>query len=268
MIIDAHVHIGDSLGLSFPPELVLKSMEKYNIDYALVSNLDGSEVDYEQNLIPDEYRQNQIEINKKMIDFARKCPDKIGALLWGMPLMECCDEAFEKLVADNLDVVHGIKIHPYHNKTRFDDPKVQEYIKLAGKYDLAVMTHTAMDKYSDCRQVYEMAKKYPKIRFVMAHAQLGSEDNSQAIECLKEGLPNLYADCAWVRPQYALQIIKECGADKLLFGSDNPIDGLDTYAHPEFYGIYFNEFKNMVTEEEYTKLMKDNSVKVYKLNLQ
>ena len=113
-----------------------------------------------------------------------------------------------------------------------------------------------------------MAKKYPEVRFVMAHAQLGSEDNSQAIECLKEGLPNLYADCAWVRPQFALQIIKECGADKLLFGSDNPIDGLDTYAHPEFYGIYFNEFKNMVTEEEYTKLMKDNAVKVYKLNLQ
>lgn len=268
MIVDAHVHIGTSLGLVFPPKMILDSMEKYNVGYALVSNLDGSEVDYEQKLIPDEYRQSQIEVNSKTVEFAKDCPDKIGALLWGMPLMESCDAEFEKLVADNLDVVHGIKIHPYHNKIRFDDPKVQEYIKLAAKYDLAVMTHTAMDQYSDCRQVYEMAKKYPQVRFVMAHSQLGSEDNSQAIECLKEGLPNLYADCAWVRPENALRIIKECGADKLLFGSDNPIDGIDTYAHPEFYEIYFGEFKNMVTEEEYTKLMKDNAVKVYKLNLQ
>lgn len=268
MIIDSHVHIGGSLGLNFPPQMVLETMEKYNIGYALVSNLDGSEVDYDQNLIPEEYRQSQIEVNKKTIEFAREHKDRIGALLWAMPLMECCDEEFEKLVADNLDVVKGIKIHPYHNKIRFDDPKVQEYIKLARKYDLAMMTHTAMDEYSDCRQVYEMAKKYPDVRFVMAHAQLGSEDNSQAIECLKEGLPNLYADCAWVRPQHGLRIIKECGGDKLLFGTDNPIDGLDTYAHPEFYGIYFGEFKNMVTEEEYNKLMKDNAVKVYKLNLQ
>ena len=268
MIIDAHVHIGHSLGLVFPPEMVLESMEKYNVDFALISNLDGSEVDFDQKLIPDEFRQKQTDINKKAIEFARNYPDKIGILLWGMPLKEECDEEFEKLIADNLDVVRGIKLHPYHNMTRFDSPKVQAYIELARKYDLAVMSHTACDEYSDCRQVYEMAKKYPDVRFVMAHAQLGSPDNQPAIDCLKERLPNLYADLAWVKPENALRIVKECGADCLLFGSDNPIDGVDTYAHPEFYQIYFNEFKNMVTDEEYQKIMHTNAEKVYKLKIQ
>ena len=57
MIIDAHVHIGDSLNMVFSPELVLESMEKYNIDYALVSNVEGSEVDFDQVLVPDEIRR-------------------------------------------------------------------------------------------------------------------------------------------------------------------------------------------------------------------
>ena len=266
MIIDAHVHVGDSLNMVFSPELVLESMEKYNIDYALVSNVEGSEVDFDQVLVPDEIRRKQADVALDTIAFARKNPDKIGALLWVMPMLEGCNEELEEVIKNNLDVVHGIKVHPYHNKTRFDDPKVQEYIKLAQKYDLAVMSHTAADECSDCRQVYEMAKKYPDVRFVMAHAQLGTPDNQAAIDCLKEGLPNLYADSAWVRPEHAVRIIKECGADRLLFGTDNPIDGIDTYGHPEFYQIYFNQLKDMLTEKEYKMLMEDNARKVYKLS--
>ncbi len=267
MIIDAHVHFGNSLGFVRPPQMVMESLDKYKLDYALVSNLDGSEVDFDQKLIPDELRPSQKEVNEKTIAFAKKYPDRIGALLWGMPLMEKCDEEFKKLITDNLDVVHGIKIHPYHNKTRFDSEKVQEYIKLARELDLPVMSHTANDECSDCRQVYEMAKKYPEVNFVMAHAQLGTEDNQPAIECLKEGLPNIYADTAWVKPEIALKIIKECGPDRLLFGSDNPIDGVDTYAHPEFYQIYFNEFKNMVSISEYNALMWENAMRVYKIKV-
>ena len=45
MIIDSHVHIGNMLGFNMPEEMVLKSMEKYNIDFSLVSNIDSAEFD-------------------------------------------------------------------------------------------------------------------------------------------------------------------------------------------------------------------------------
>lgn len=32
MIIDSHVHIGNIMNFNMPEEMVLKSMEKYNID--------------------------------------------------------------------------------------------------------------------------------------------------------------------------------------------------------------------------------------------
>lgn len=38
-------------------------------------------------------------------------------------------------------------------------------------------------------------------------------------------------------------MIRKCGVDKLLFGTDSPIDGVDTYAY-DFYKTYFNDFKN------------------------
>ena len=39
MIIDMHVHIGEALGWNMSEEMVLKSMDKYNIDFALFQML-------------------------------------------------------------------------------------------------------------------------------------------------------------------------------------------------------------------------------------
>lgn len=36
---------------------------------------------------------------------------------------------------------------------------------------------------------------------------------------------------------------KICGSDKILFGTDNPINGLDTYNDDDFYNKYFTELK-------------------------
>lgn len=261
MIIDTHVHIGKILKFDMPKEMVLESMGKYNIDFSLVSTINSSEVDFKQNLIPKELQRGQVEANQDVINFAYENKNKIGVLLWVKPNTEGVTKEFEQLIIDNRKVVYGIKIHPFHSKVGFDDPRVEEYIKLAEKYKLPMVSHTAEDECSKPQKVYNMALKYPNVKFVMVHMGLGT-DNEQAINLIAR-LPNLYGDTTWVDPKSAIKMIKVCGEEKLLFGTDNPIDGVDTYAHPTICSVYLNGFKSMVSKEIYDKVMYKNAKKVF-----
>ena len=92
----------------------------------------------------------------------------------------------------------------------------------------------------------------------------------EAIELIGS-LPNLYGDTAWVRPESGLKLIKKYGAHKLLFGTDNPIDGPDTYAHP-FYKVYFGEFRvgefrEWISPGDYELLMHGNAERLFDLDI-
>ena len=94
-------------------------------------------------------------------------------------------------------------------------------------------------------------------------------DNQEAIRMIKER-KNLYGDTAWVPLKSTVQAIKECGAVKIMFGTDNTIDGVDTLCvnpkgEPSLYQQYFNELKSLITQDEYEKLMYKNAIKVFKL---
>lgn len=266
MVIDSHVHIGKIDKFNMPESMVIESMKKYNIDFSLVSNIEGIEVDCEQNIITKEYAYTQNEANRKTIDFAKANKDKIGALLWAKPRNEGCTEGFEKMIIENKDVVYGIKIHPYHSDIPFDSEEVEEYIKLADKYNLPILTHTAADENSHCKKVYMMAEKYKNVNFIMGHMGLET-DNKEAIELI-EKLPNLYGDTAWVDPKHVIEMIRKCGSDKILFGTDNPIDGIDTYAHPTVCSIYLsNIFKQELSKVDYENIMFRNAIKLFNLRI-
>lgn len=265
MIIDAHVHFGRMIGFNMDKEIVLESAKKYNIDYMLVSSTYSTEADHEQNILPEENQISQLNSWKETIEFSNEHPNLIGAVLWAKPHLEKITREHEKFIEDNIDIIHGIKIHPYHSVVRFDDERVIEYVKLAGKYSLPVLTHTAPDECSDPKHVYTVAKMFPDVNFVMGHMELGT-DNSRAIEMIKE-LPNLYGDTAWVMPDRTVYAISQCGPEKILFGTDNPIDGVDTYANKEMCSVYLNGFKDMVSEEVYDMVMCENAKRIYKVTI-
>lgn len=265
MIIDSHIHIGKIINFNMPEEMVIESMEKYKIDFSLVSNAEAAEVDHEQRPIPKEKQFGQIELNERLLKFVRKNSEKLGALLWIKPTTEGCTEEFENLILKNNDIVYGIKVHPYHSKLPFNSPKVAKYIELARKYSLVVVTHTSNDYESSPELVYEMALKYPEVKFVMYHMGLGT-DNEKAIELISK-LPNLYGDTAWVSPEKAMKAISVCGIEKILFGTDNPINGVDTYDDENFYNFYRSDMKGMVSKEDYDKFMFENAIKLFNLKV-
>ena len=272
MIIDTHVHIGgEKVGFEMSEEKVLAAMEKYKIDFMIVSNGDCAEVDHEQKLIPAEYQVSQEDALKRCITFARKNPGKIGVGVWVKPLTETVTEELEQLIAENRDIIYALKLHPYHSKTSPMDAKTLPYLELAKKYNLPVVSHTGTGPEDAPIHVYEAAKLFPEIPFVMVHMGLGS-DNKEALELLGKA-NNLYGDTAWVPMDTAIEAVKRYGSKKMFFGSDAPIDGVDTYlcnpwGERSVYQDYFHVLPEKISKDAYEDLMWRNAARVFGVHME
>lgn len=263
MIIDCHTHIGKILTFDMPEAVLLDSMDKYCIDYALVSNIEGSEFDGDQQPIPYEQQFSQRAANQKTLDLVRAHPDRLGALLWIKPMTEGCTNEFADMVAANRDFVFGLKVHPYLSSLPFNSPRIERYVQLAEEFGLAVVTHTATDANSSPKLVSEVARHYPSVNFVLYHMGL-TEDSREAIELIAE-IPNLYGDCCWVPPRNVLAAIRECGGDRMLFGTDNPINGPETYDDPIYYQPHFSGLAAELAPGDRDNFMFKNAIRVFKL---
>ena len=269
MIIDTHVHIGTGLGFDMTEAQVLYSLDKYNIDMAIVSNTEVASHDHQRNPLPENLQKTQTECLLRTLKFARENPKKIALMHWVKPSEEITPD-LRDLIENNLEVIKALKFHPYHAGCAFTSEKCRKYIDLAAEYNLPVVSHTGTEYDDNPARLFEMAKLYPETKFVMVHLGLGS-DNKEAIElCAKQ--KNLYGDTTWVSTQSALAFINKCGDDRLLFGSDSPIDGKDTYltngrGDRSLYQQYFCEFKDEVSKETYDKIMYKNACELFNIKL-
>lgn len=271
MRIDTHVHIGgDSVGFQMSESIVIEAMQKYDIDYALVSNGDAAEVDHEQKLLPEEFQVSQEAALERTLKFARKYPDKIGVAVWVKPLTQGLTQELTNMIEDNLDIIYAIKFHPFHSNVSPTDERAIPYLELAKKHHLAVVSHTGGCEAASPVHLYEAAKLYPSIPFVMVHMGLGS-DNKEALELLGKA-ENLYGDTTWVPMETTMEAIRRYGSKKMIFGSDTPIDGVDTYfCNPKgersLYQDYFHVLPDKISKEEYADLMYRNAIDLFSLKI-
>ena len=266
MLIDTHVHIGKVLDFEMSEEDVIYSMNRYGVDFSLVSSVEAVEFDHVGRAIPKALQTSQNEAFKRTLAFARRYPDRIGVTPWMKLYAETPDDEFIRLLEENRELVYGIKLHPFHSRVAPDDPRAEKVYEIAEKYDLPVVSHTGGCEEARSVHLYNAAIKHPEINFVMVHMDLGT-DNHEAIELLGKA-DNLYGDTTWVPVKSTLKAIERWGSGKLLFGSDNPIDGADTYLHNKtgdrsLYQEYFNEFRAMISPEDYDNIMYRNAVRLF-----
>lgn len=266
-MIDSHVHIGgESDGFTMNEDLVLRSMEKYNIDISIVSNADAVEYDEELKRVPEDKQIKQKETLARVIRFCRENPGRVYGGFWCKPNHEVMTEEIDKMIGDNRDVIVALKVHPCLSNLSFSDEKMHPYLELARKYKLPVIVHTADTENDSPMRVYEMACKYPDLIFIMAHMGLCT-DNKLAVDLMGKA-ENLYADTAWVPVETTMEIIRRYGSGRIMFGSDSPIDGLDTYdcnpkGEPSLYRQYFGQLKEMISAEDYQNLMEKTARRVF-----
>ena len=270
MIIDSHVHIGKYFMFDMKKEDVLYSMERYGISYSIVSDIRAAEFSHDLQLVPQEFQVPQIKCAESVIEFAKEHPDKIGASVWVKPYGEKADEQLYELIRENRQYIKAMKVHPYHSTVPFDSKIMEPYMDIAEHFGLTVVTHTGGSDAASCVRVYNMAKRRKNINFVMVHMGLGT-DNSEA-EDLIGRLYNLYGDTTWVPMENVVRFIKRNGENKLIFGSDNPIDGKDTYlcnrtGDRSIYQDYFHKLPDLIPYNAYEKLMYKNSERLFGISL-
>lgn len=269
MIIDAHVHIGgEAVGFHMDEEMVIEAMDKYGIDFSIVSNGDAGEVDHQQELLPEELQCSQEKALERTIKFARKYPDRIGVGVWVKPLTQGLTKELEDMIMANKDIIHAIKLHPYHSHISPIDERVLPYIELAEKLGVPVISHTGKSEDDSPMHLYEAAKMFPKVSFIMAHMGLET-DNEEALALLGKA-DNLYGDTAWVPMSTTIKAIEMYGSKRMIFGSDMPIDGVDTYLHNpkgdrSLYQDYFHELPELISQEAYEDLMFNNAKRIFKI---
>lgn len=267
-IIDSHVHIGRMLNFDMKESMVLKAMKKYNIEKVLVSNSESAEADHNQVLLPAEYQISQIDSLKKAISFARENLGKVFVAPWFKPKTEKISSELISLMEENLDIIKAVKFHPYHSALDFDSSENHPYFDLAEQFHLPIITHTSGGQNDNPKKIANVAKMFPKLNIVMAHLALGT-DNLEAIETISN-FSNLYGDTAWVPMESTIKFIDKIGSEKIFFGTDLPIDGVDTYrCNPKgersMYQDYFEKLPELISEDDYENLMWKNAERFFKL---
>lgn len=266
MIIDSHAHIGILPPFYMTTEMLLTSMDKYGVVFSLFSNIEGAEFDHKGNPVPPEWQTPQNELLRKTLAEAKKAPGKLGVLPWLRIKQELPDEEFVRLLTENRELIYGLKLHPFHSRTAPDEERLEPVYRLAAEYNLPVVSHTGGCEEAKSIHLYNAAASHPEIDFVMVHMDLGT-DNSAALELLGK-LPNLYGDTTWVPVETTLEAIRRFGSEKMLFGTDNPIDGTDTLLHNKtgeraLYQQYFNELRAQLSPSDYDNLMYKNAQRVF-----
>ena len=266
MIIDSHAHIGNLIALNLSVRKVLWSMERYGVDFSLVSSIESTEYYARDKRLSWPLRRSQMCVCRKTVRAVRRRPDRLGALLWlqiGRPLPY---DRLCRFIGKNLPYIYGIKLHPYRSQVAPDDPRVEPVYELARRFHLPVASHTGDIPEAQTARLYHAAELHPDIDFIAVHMDLES-GNRQAIDLIAK-LPNLYGDTTWVPIKSTLYAIERCGSEKILFGTDNPIDGK---RHMEFNRAgqrslcqeYFREFRDMVSAEDYENIMHQNAERLF-----
>ncbi len=167
-----------------------------------------------------------------------------------------------KHTADELEkrLVHpcirGFKCyHLTADRERTWDASVREYLpeaawEVASKHKMCITLHMVKDHAladpDNLRYIREMAKRYPDVTLILAHAarSFAAWTGIEAVERVAD-LENVWFDFSAVCESPAmLQIIKKAGVSRCLWGSDYPVcrgRGKAISLADSFYWIYQND---------------------------
>ncbi len=185
MIIDSHAHIGNMVVLNLSVGKVLRSMERYGVDFSLVSSIESTEYYKPHKRLPFFLRRSTLRVCKKTVRAVRRHPDKLGALLWIQTGRKIPVERLSRFIEKNRRYIYGIKIHPYRSEVAPDDPRMEPVYELAKRFGLPVAAHTGDMACAQTALLFNAAKAHPDVKFIAVHMDLES-GNKEAIDLIAQ----------------------------------------------------------------------------------
>lgn len=237
------------------------------IDSHLHLNKDISEPDFSQALsrLATVLDQNQIDKAVIIADDIKggTCVDTWHALretknqdryyVIGSPNVQNIDDGDWEFFEQNLAAkkLIGLKLFPGHESYYPTDAICTKVYKLAAKYNVPVMFHTGVNsgdmdcaKYNDPKYIIEVAKRYPNVKFIIAHYFWPKLDYCYELTHL---VPNIYYDTSAMADP---EVIEMCG------GIDNITNILEKTVHNKPRSVMFGSDHDMCPQNEHVKLIR------------
>lgn len=256
-IIDSHTHVGQFGEWNCSCETLLACMQKFSISKGIVSTISGNEFDYTLNIIKTD--KDQIKINDDMLQEIKRYEGKLKALFWIRPYSETANRKLEDYLAINRAWYVGLKVHPRCANLKFTVENYHTYLELCKKLSLPFCIHTERDGFSNAEYIYNVAKQYPDVNFIVIHMELGT-NHRDAIHYIKE-CPNLYGDTTMVDTDDVIEAIRFCGSRKIMFGSDAVVFGKESYKR---YDNFKEKLGNAFNRVEIEDLFCNNAKRIFK----
>lgn len=193
MIIDSHVHFGNSPWGNFSPEYLMNILGD-NVDFAICSNLEG---------IESPNFKDEIECNLDMLEVSKKYP-KLKPLIVCQPnFTNNADKV--RFLLENYPEFIGLKFHPECMKLPADSEKYDKYLELAQTFKKPCLYHAGhmKSRFSSPKLIYKKAQQFPDVPIILGHLSTGpkqvhEEAISLLIESIEKENANLYVDISWI----------------------------------------------------------------------
>ena len=214
---------------------LLKLFLRDDFGEKLINQMDNSEIQKAVLLIVDD--NDYIGASKETIeekyerhrDVLKKYPDRFFVFGGYHPLRIGGFELLQRGIEEYN--FHGIKLYPPFN-FKVHDPLMKKCYQYVNDKGLTILSHTGFsikglkNEYAEPKDFLEIVDLYPKANFVLAHA--GYKLNDPIVKELIQK-NNVYADIAGFKTankEDLKLIFEETYNDKILFGSDWPINNM------------------------------------------
>jgi predicted TIM-barrel fold metal-dependent hydrolase len=246
LIIDSHAHMGHEGGdgVGYMPQLqshisgIVERNKQIGIDKACISSWLAICLDYEEG-------------NKIVYDAMKRFPENvIGYAALEPNYITDWDAEIKKVYEE-----YGFKgLKPYKPKTLlpYNDPKYDKWYKYANEHFLFSLMHP-VDNFKE--EILDLAGRYQNISFILAHTGLSWKQAREHIEIAKLR-PNVFLEITYTAVTYGSIefMVQEVGADRVLFGTDQPMrDPI-----PQFGWVAYSH----LSEEDLEKILGLNMRKI------
>ncbi len=255
-LIDIHAHIGQFPGYDLSLENLLTNLHRNNVEYALVSNIDGAAV-------PGASNKDEKQINEET---ARVCSQhrELKPIAWAKPGAQGASaELIEPFLRDKGFL--GIKFHPDFNNFQANSPVVFPYMELCKKYGVPALFHCGRSPNSSAKVIYDIARKYPTVPVILMHMGFGT-NHDEAIEVARRAKENadalIYLETSQTDMASIQVALEQVGADRIIFGSDATYFGKNHY---DFYIKVVDAVKFSVPATEFRKVIRGNALKLFRI---
>ena len=209
-VIDFHGHVGnwETAAMRDEPSRMLHAMDGAGVDRACVFNI---------------FHPEGRRANDSTAAFVARHPDRFIGFAYVSPTMPETLEPELTRAIDELGL-RAIKIYPPYTTFPLDHEAWHPIFAFAEERGLVVLSHTDSGTLSEPQKLGTAAARFPGATFVSGHSGNIEPFRTQAIDMARVH-DNFYLEtCSTYRqPGVIEKLVAGAGAERVLFGSDQPL---------------------------------------------